>query len=226
LLANPHSENLTVFGAGAQMEEHVNFLVTLFPSIRNCVIINRSQNLRLENMVNRLNSKFQGPSRFLRITALTLDKPDEVELAVKQSDVICCATSSTEPLFPGSWVKARTRLNLIGSYKPSMHEIDNALVRRAHRIVVDSSEACLLEAGELITAGLKEDDLIELGNICGIEQTHRDICDSLKRIDETQGKDVTIFKSVGVGAQDVMIATAVLQKAVELGIGNLIEQYD
>jgi len=219
LLANPSSRNLVVFGAGAQMEEHMNLLVAIYPSISSCVIVNRSQNARLEGMVQRLETKHQ--ARNLEIRALTLNSPN-VKYFVRKSDIICCATSSTEPLFPSSWVKGGTHINLIGSYKPTMHEIDTTLVRRAHKVVVDSSDACLREAGELIKADLKEDDLVELGIICGENQVTE--CERLTRID--QEKDVTIFKSVGVGAQDVMIAAAVLQTAEEIGLGTIINQYD
>jgi ornithine cyclodeaminase/alanine dehydrogenase-like protein (mu-crystallin family) len=104
-----------------------------------------------------------------------------------------------------------------------MHEIDTTLVRRAHKVVVDSNEACLLEAGELIKAGLENDDLVELGVICGENQAAE--CEQLTQIRSGE-KDVTIFKSVGVGAQDVMIAAAILQKAEERGIGTVIGQYD
>ena len=56
------------------------------------------------------------------------------------------ATSSTVPLFPSSFVAPGTHLCLIGSYKPSMHEVDSDLVRRAGKVVVDSKEACEVSA--------------------------------------------------------------------------------
>jgi len=170
-------------------------------------------------MLRQLKTKHMG--RSLEFDALILHSP-EVETSVREADIICCATSSLEPLFPSSWVKEGTHVNLIGSYKPTMHEVDSALIRRSHNVVVDSSEACLIEAGELITAGLKESDVVELGTICGWDQ--QAACERLRRVEK--GKDVTIFKSVGVGAQDVMIAAAILQKAEEKGIGTLIEEYD
>jgi ornithine cyclodeaminase/alanine dehydrogenase-like protein (mu-crystallin family) len=172
-------------------------------------------------MIQRLEAKHR--SRDLELRASVLNSP-EVEQAVHNADIICSATSSTEPLFSSDWVKSGTHLNLIGSYKPTMHEIETDLVRRAHKVVVDSAEACLIEAGELIKAGLKEDDLAELGTICGGGAEHRKACEELRQV--TGGKDVTIFKSVGVGAQDVMIAAAVLRKAEERGIGTVIEGYD
>jgi len=225
LLANPDSQTLVVFGAGAQMEEHVNLLVVaLYPSVKSCTIINRSQNDRLASMLRRLKEKHQTQSQSLAIQALTLNDSTAVEQAVRKADIICSATSSTEPLFPSGWVKSGTHLNLIGSYKPFMHEIDTDLVRRAHKVVVDSAEACLIEAGELIKAGLKEDDLAELGTICGGREDRGKLCEELRKVEG--GKDVTIFKSVGVGAQDVMIAAAVLQKAEEREIGTVIEGYD
>ena len=83
------------------------------------------------------------------------------------------------------------------------------------------------EAGELIAAGCTEADLVELGQLYDYagDQSHwtprRDMTEGIRA-----SGDVTIFKSVGVGVQDVVIACAVVQRAVEEGIGHVIEDYD
>jgi len=107
-----------------------------------------------------------------------------------------------------------------------MREIDTDLVRRTGKVVVDSKEACLIEAGELIEAGLGADDLLELGEICAGDDVSRRKIESVKDTADGEVKSVSIFKSVGIGAQDVMIASAVLKKAEEMRIGTVIEKYD
>ncbi|KAI0942731.1 hypothetical protein AcW1_003287 [Taiwanofungus camphoratus] len=175
---------------------------------------------------------------------------------VRNANVIITATSSTVPFFPSEYVSPGTHLCLIGSYTPDMHEIDRDLVKRGGTIVVDSRVACLVrldcltygnvfayqesirmhflgqhEAGELISAKLGPSDLVELGELIefpvddlkdGDSWTIRD--EKIKEI-KTSG-DVTIFKSVGVGVQDVAIATAVVSSAERNEIGVWIKEYD
>lgn len=61
---------------------------------------------------------------------------------MRDASIVVTATSSTVPLFPSSFVSPGTHLCLIGSYKPTMHEIDSELVLRAGKVIVDSKEAC------------------------------------------------------------------------------------
>lgn len=83
------------------------------------------------------------------------------------------------------------------------------------------SSACLMEAGELIAARLKTEDMIELGELVDDQLNPRAAV-----IKEALKGDVTIWKSVGLAPQDSMIATLVVEKAEELGIGTIVEDYD
>ncbi|KAI0919477.1 hypothetical protein AcV5_001530 [Taiwanofungus camphoratus] len=234
---------LLAIGAGAQISSHVFLFLTSFPSITACTIFNRSINARLISLVSSLKERF--PSvRFEmgELPAASSTTPnsnmrlDEVQDAglrshVRNANVIITATSSTVPFFPSEYVSPGTHLCLIGSYTPDMHEIDRDLVKRGGTIVVDSRVACLHEAGELISAKLGPSDLVELGELIqfpvddlrdGDSWTIRD--EKIKEI-KTSG-DVTIFKSVGVGVQDVAIATAVVSSAERSEIGVWIKEYD
>lgn len=74
-----------------------------------------------------------------------------------------------------------------------MRDVDNDLINRAGIVLVDSKEACSLEAGELITAGLssESEQLVELGELFG-----KDGEETRSRVMESG--DVTIFKSVSI----------------------------
>lgn len=117
-----------------------------------------------------------------------------------------------------------------------MHEIDTELVHRAHgAIIVDSREACFVEAGEFIDAGVttQGNGVVEVGALVrskeGLGRSggewawERDgeRCEALRK----KG-DVTIWKSVGVGAQDVAIAAAVVKRAEETNVGTVVDGYD
>ncbi|TFK51548.1 NAD(P)-binding protein [Heliocybe sulcata] len=224
VLGGAKPTHLTAFGAGAQISAHISLHLRLFPSIRTVNIVNRSVNARLASLMSTLKADFPVVT-FLSITG---GDPSATQEAVKSANIIVTATSSTAPLFASDWVQPGTHIILVGSYKPSMHEVSTELIRRAGRVIVDSRSACLQEAGELIDTQATEEKLVELGELVSVAQDNsgewtakRDVVNAVRATG-----DVTIFKSVGVGVQDVMITTAVVSRAEELGIGTIVDDYD
>jgi hypothetical protein len=104
---------------------------------------------------------------------------------------------------------------------PSQFKRPSNLLTSFFAPAILQSSACQIEAGELIAARLKGEDLIELGEL---------VDDRLKPraavIAEALKGDVTIWKSVGLAPQDSMIATLVVERAEELGVGTIVEDYD
>lgn len=207
-----------------------------FPSITSMTIIGRRRTERLERLGDELRNVFG--------RTLIPDSGTKVEVgvdgeegfstvhAVGQADVIVAATPSTSPLFPSSAVLSRldgkkktTTIILIGSYKPHMREIDDGLVRRSlqdgGKITVDSREACLAEAGELV--GVDPGDCVELGEILN----GRAVGGMTRRQSGgSNDKEVRIYKSVGIAVQDVAVANAMIEAAEQHGAGTVIEDYD
>ena len=229
------STNLVVFGSGAQAHSHASVFVRLFPSIKNVTFAVRSKNDRATSLVDSLQKAHSNVDFSLAMTLNSDGSKADLSVLVRAANIIVTVTSSTEALFPSSAVSPGTRLVLVGSYTPKMREIDDDLVRRAGIIVVDSKEACGHEAGELISAGIKDDQLIELGTLVNDPDAAK-----------TAGKggDVVIFKSVssdfamiwllrssangqvGLGIQDVAIAKLVFDDAEKKSIGSKITGYD
>jgi ornithine cyclodeaminase len=122
--------------------------------------------------------------------------------AVAQADVVSCATPATSPLFDETAIRPGTHINAVGAFTPEMVEVPPEIVTRAF-VVVDDVDAAAAEAGDLIQAGCVPDaslaDLLA-GTLPG-------------------RADVTLFKSVGVAAQDVAAAKSALENAAELGLG-------
>jgi ornithine cyclodeaminase len=108
-----------------------------------------------------------------------------------------------------------------------MAEVSSDLLYKAGKIVVDSREACASEAGELIKARLNEQDIVEIGTLVQFDNNSPDadykkvhwLCDEV-----TKAGKITVFKSVGVGLQDVAIANMVVNLAGE--IGTRVDSYD
>src|SRR5262245_2037845 len=138
------------------------------------------------------------------------------EEAARGLDIVCTATSAREPVLLGEWVSPGQHLNVIGSNYLSKTEIDVEVVRRANVVVIDSKDQGLLEAGDLVAAldqGVIEwIDIAELGRVVAMRAAGRQ-----------SPQDVTLFKSLGLGLEDIAVAIRVYQKAKEAGIGRWIE---
>ncbi|KAJ7143290.1 hypothetical protein C8R43DRAFT_1014974 [Mycena crocata] len=230
--------DIVAFGAGAQIEEHLILHLRAFPSIKTCTIVNRSVNERASKLTDLIRSRFPAVqlSCFANDVCASSEPHPKLQDALLRANLIICATSSTVPLFPSSWVADGTHIVLIGSYKHTMHEVDGDLIRRAiaspsdrSNLLVDSRSACLAEAGELIAADVFASHVVEIGELVSFGVDGELLLDLARNalpaetgIRSTTGP-VTIFKSVGVGLQDVAIACAVVQKAEEMGIGRYVD---
>lgn len=128
--------------------------------------------------------------------------------ALVGADVVCTATRAMEALFDVGDLKPDVHINAVGAYRPDMREIPNEVFRRASVVVIDQVEAALAEAGDLIAAiragAVAVGSLIELGTLLAVPQGER--------------TGITVFKSVGIAAQDWSIAELVVRRAREAGL--------
>lgn len=141
---------------------------------------------------------------------------DAPSTAVRGADIIYTATTASTPTFAGADVKAGAHIVGVGSYTPTMQEVDAETVRRA-LVVVDSRASALAEAGDITQAvasgAITEAHIYaELGEIV-----------AGRKVGRTSAEQVTFFKSVGVAVQDVVAAKLALDAAVELDLGTLAD---
>ncbi|KAJ3978146.1 hypothetical protein EV361DRAFT_786843 [Lentinula raphanica] len=227
---------IVAFGAGEQIFAHLDLHCQAFPSIQSCTIVNRSLNSRVSTLVAQLALKH--PTVHMNVLAYNvLDVTDERKASLRDSlsdaDIIITATPSRLPLFPSHWVRTGAHVILIGSYTPQMKEVDVELIMRAIPtsfqnaeaqlpvLLVDSVSACFAEAGELIEARLNTDQVVEIGKLV-LNSRQREKRENHRSKDgsNTFTGPITIFKSVGVGLQDVAIACAVVDMAEEMDKSN------
>jgi ornithine cyclodeaminase len=125
--------------------------------------------------------------------------------AVKQADIVSCATLATEPLLQGRWLAPGSHLDLIGSFTPQMREADDDCFAGAC-LFIDTDEA-LRKSGDLL--GPLARGVIDAGTIQG---TLADLCTG--RLPGRQGAlQRTVFKSVGTALEDLAAAMLVLDTA-------------
>lgn len=127
----------------------------------------------------------------------------DADRAVAEAEIVSCATPSTFPLFDAGSLGSGTHVNAVGAYTPEMVELPADLVRSAY-VVVDDVDAAAAEAGDLIQAGKLPDTTLR---------------DLLAGMSPAIAQDFTVFKSVGIAAQDVAAAEMALANAERLDLG-------
>ena len=202
LLARKDSRVAAVFGSGAQARTQLEAVCTVRQI--EAAWVYGMDSPGVEAFVREMAGRGPIP-RDLRIAS----SPEE---AIAEADVICTATTSSTPVFPGRQVRPGTHVNAVGSYAPEMQEIDSDLVARS-LVVVDSRQAALVESGDLLIP-LRQGSLRP-------EAIHAELGEIVKgaRAGRTSDEQITLFKSVGVAIQDVVAAGAALKRAEEAQIG-------
>jgi ornithine cyclodeaminase len=131
-------------------------------------------------------------------------------------DIVSVATNATEPVLRGAWLRPGAHLNLVGSHEPQHREADTLAVAKA-AVYVDSRAGALREAGDLLIP-LREGR---------IGETH--ICGELGEVLEGRAPrrrdaaQVTLYKSLGLVAQDLYAAAYVLEAARATGAGTAVD---
>ena len=128
--------------------------------------------------------------------------------AAGSADLISCATLSSDPLILGEWLKPGTHLDLVGAFKPSMRESDDAAIQRS-LVYVDTKAGATKEAGDIVQP-LKSGVLSE-GGIKG------DLFDLVtgKVEGRTDEQAITLFKSVGAALEDLAGAVLAFESTLQ-----------
>ena len=142
-------------------------------------------------------------------TGVEVAAAPSAEAAVREADVICCATTSTEPVFDAAWVRPGAHVNGIGAFRLGMVEMPPALFTRAAVVAVDARSAALAEAGDVVAAIeaglLSEADLVEIGSV------------ERSWADGRAADAISVFKSVGLAIQDVAAAELITRRLLAQG---------
>jgi ornithine cyclodeaminase len=132
--------------------------------------------------------------------SLRVTVTEDIPSALQNTDIVCCATTSSVPLFEPDAIGDRIHVNAIGAYTPHMCELSPRLLEGASVIAVDQKAAALTEAGDIIqaiaAATITRDDLEEVGGLA-------------------EGREYagwTVFKSVGLASQDWAVTSLAVQR--------------
>jgi thiomorpholine-carboxylate dehydrogenase len=175
-LASPAAKVLAILGSGVQARSHVRALAGIrsFTDVR---VWSRSQN-HAQQFASEIGA---------RVTT--------AEQAVSGADVVLALTSSPQPILQGKWLSPQAMVCAIGAATPDRRELDQETMRGA--VVVESREAALKEAGDIVLAQA---------------QVTAEIGELLNGAPFDRGERPVVFKSVGIAVEDIAAAKLVFDK--------------
>jgi len=201
-LSRPGSRRLALLGYGEQARRHVATLSRVRPI----------EEIRVWGRDFAKAEAFAAEQREAGFEAGACRSARE---AVEEADIVCTVTSAETPVLQGAWLQPGTHLNAVGASVPSCREIDIDCVRRA-TVWVDYLPMALVAAGELLEGfreGTFRPDAIagEIGAL-------------LEGTIPGRGSDdqITLYRSLGVPAQDIEIANAIYAAALASGAGERV----
>ena len=203
-LARPGASRLAILGAGEQALSHVPHLLAV-REIRSIALTDRDHE-KAKRVADALTRQY----------GVMVEARKTVRATVKNADIICTLTTAAKPILKADWISDGAHLNLVGSSHPECAEVDTATVVRG-RFFVDYRKSTLDQAGEFLKA--MDEGQIGTEHICGeIGQV------LLGEVPGRQSADeVTIYKSLGIAAQDLVAAEFVYRMACHTGQGAVVE---
>jgi len=203
-LARPDSSVLAIIGAGEQALYHIESIMAV-RSITEIRVAGRDAT-KTATFVARLTASYP---------ALNIIAASSVREAVISADIICTVTSSKETVLKAKWLVEGTHVNAVGASVPTMREIDQDLVARSS-LFVDYRPSALAQARDIIEAlavGVISESHIrgEIGEVLAGK------VDGRQTVDE-----ITLYRSMGIAAQDLICAHYVMEKAKAQGLGQQV----
>lgn len=195
LLANKNARSLLVVGAGTVAKNLFQAYHEVFPDLSKFTIWNRNKDKAVQL------------AKELSLIGIKITVADDLARAVKDAQIISCATMAKEPVIKGEWISKGTHVDLIGAYRPDMREVDDELMRRAS-IFVDARETTIGEIGELmipIASGvIQESD---------VKADLHDLCNGA--VGRQSNDEITVFKNGGGAHLDLMTGNMIVKKIAE-----------
>jgi ornithine cyclodeaminase len=207
LLARPDAAVVSIIGTGVQARAHA-------------VALSRLPGIDLIQTGGRDAAKVTALTAELVALGIGAKGMASIEEAARSADVVCCATHADQPVVRRSWFGPGIHVNSVGYSVGGNGELDADTLRDG-LLVVESRTAVLaappvgaVELRRAIATGVITEDHIhaELGELVAGE-----------RVGRTDRAQLTVYKSVGVAAQDAAAAALILSTARERGVGTQVD---
>lgn len=152
--------------------------------------------------------------------ALTLpvEAVASAEAAVREADIVVAVTTARQPVLQGAWLAPGTHVNAVGANFPEKRELDDAVIARAARIVVDCREQSRDEAGDLVVPFASQPERWQ-----GVHELSEVVVGRFPG--RGSPEEITLFKSNGVALEDVATAR-VYERARAEGVGRTLKMWE
>jgi ornithine cyclodeaminase len=203
VLARQDARVLAIIGAGVQARRHL-MAIPLVRPIERVLVAGRTPERAMAFIAAQQSE-----------TRCHLEAAASAEAAVREADIVVTTTTAREPVLAGAWLRPGTHVNAIGASRPTHREIDTATWAAALAFV-DRRESLEREAADYQQA--RDEGAI------GPEQIPGEIGDLLLgRIPgRTSPEQITLFRSLGLAAEDLAAAQYVVDRAQAAGVGTRV----
>lgn len=200
-LANPGDATVGIIGTGGQAPTQLEALSKV-RGIKKIKAYSRTQERR-EEFARRMTDTM----------GVEVSAVDSNEDAVRDCDIVLCIAATMDPVVEGAWIKDGSTLIGAGPTTWRAREVDEAVITRAGKLIVDSTEQAAIEAGDLCSAVdkgiIQWSKVHELRHVVSGAVTGRD------------SKDQVVYaKIMGTGVADVAAAKLAYDSAKAAGLGT------
>jgi ornithine cyclodeaminase len=202
-LARPDSRVLAILGYGEQASRHVDALALVRPlSEIRCWGRDAA---KAEDFAASISARH----------SITTCAVATVADTVAGADIVCTTTGAKTPILLGDMLEAGMHLNIVGSSTSDYREVDtNAVVRSS--IWVDYREMADVSAGEYLHALAEE--AIDSEHLVG--EIGAALNGSIRG--RSSDREITMFKSLGMPAEDLYSAQFIYDIARDKGLGQMV----
>jgi ornithine cyclodeaminase/alanine dehydrogenase-like protein (mu-crystallin family) len=208
LLARPDASELAIIGTGVQARAHAIALARDYAA--------RGRPLAGIRIAGRTPGRAAQVAAELSAAGVPAAACGSAAEAVAGAGVVVTATSSATPVLERSWLADGTHINAVGACLPHARELDSATMAAA-AVFADSRESALAEAGDLRLAIAEHSTPPvhirgEIGELLSGTVPGR-----------TGDREITVFESLGLAAEDLAAAQGVYRNAARLGAGTWVD---
>jgi ornithine cyclodeaminase len=192
-LAKPEAKVLAMIGAGALARHFIRAHASVRP-------------IAEVRIFSRTRDKSESVAQALQQDGFEVHVAGAAEDAVREADIVSCATTTTSAIVQGKWLKPGAHVDLAGAFTPKMRECDGETVSRSS-VFVDTLDGARAEAGDLLQA--EAEGKFDFQTVKGdLSQLCRGTVKGRERADE-----ITLFKSCGTAVEDLAAAQLYFERA-------------
>ena len=202
-LARTDARRLAMVGTGEQAEHHLAAMLAVRP-IESVHIVGRRAH-KAAALAAHATAHHPG---------LTVTHGTDVRTGIAGADIVCTVTNAATPVLSGDWLEPGQHVNVVGASIPSRREVDDALVLRAE-VFCDYRPSLLAQAGEIV-------DMLKAGTLTE-DHLKPEIGAVLTGAPGRSAPEaITVYRSLGIVAQDLAAASHVLRRAEAEGRGQTV----